>query len=107
VTGHIPFSEVRAALTEERIVAKGRAAIRGLQRQFGIETPRLAVAGLNPHAGENGALGREEIEIIQPAIERLLEEGYDVVGPMPPDIMFHAASARNMTRPCACITTRR
>jgi 4-hydroxythreonine-4-phosphate dehydrogenase len=89
VTGHIPFSEVRAALTEERIVAKGRAAIRGLQRQFGIETPRLAVAGLNPHAGENGALGREEIEIIQPAIERLLEEGYDVVGPMPPDIMFH------------------
>ena len=90
VTGHIPLGEVRGALTEERIVAQGRAAIRGLQRQFGIEAPRLAIAGLNPHAGENGALGREEIDIIQPAMERLAEEGYDVVGPMPPDIMFHS-----------------
>ena len=89
VTGHIALADVQARLTTDRIVAKGRAAIRGLQRQFGIPTPRLAVAGLNPHAGENGALGREEIDIIQPAIERLLEEGYDVVGPMAPDIMFH------------------
>jgi 4-hydroxythreonine-4-phosphate dehydrogenase len=90
VTGHIPLVEVHDALTADRIVAKGRAAIRGLQRQFGIETPRLAVAGLNPHAGEAGALGREEIEIIQPAVERLVAEGYDVVGPLPPDIMFHS-----------------
>jgi 4-hydroxythreonine-4-phosphate dehydrogenase len=90
VTGHIPFEEVTRALTVERIVTKGRAAIKGLQRQFGIANPRIAVAGLNPHAGESGALGREEIEIIAPAIERLAEEGYDLVGPIPPDIMFHS-----------------
>jgi 4-hydroxythreonine-4-phosphate dehydrogenase len=90
VTGHIALGDVTTALTTERIVAKGRAAMRGLQRQFGIESPRMAVAGLNPHAGENGALGREEIDIIQPAMERLAEEGYDVIGPLPPDVMFHS-----------------
>ena len=88
VTGHIGLAQVPSALTIERIVSKGRALIRGLQRQFGIENPRIGVAGLNPHAGENGALGREEIDLIQPAMERLAEEGYDLVGPMPPDIMF-------------------
>ena len=61
-----------------------------MQRQFGIAAPRVVVAGLNPHAGEAGNLGREEIDTIIPAIERLVEEGYDVTGPMPPDIMFHA-----------------
>jgi 4-hydroxythreonine-4-phosphate dehydrogenase len=88
VTTHIPFRDVPEALSIERIVAKGRAAVRGLQRQFGIEAPRLAVAGLNPHAGEQGTLGREEIDIILPAVERLREEGYDATGPFPPDIMF-------------------
>ena len=92
VTGHIGLAAVPAALTIERIVTKARATIRGLQRQFGIERPRIAVAGLNPHAGEGGALGREEIEIIQPAMERLAEEGYDLMGPLPPDIMFNARS---------------
>ncbi|MDB5667547.1 MAG: pdxA [Alphaproteobacteria bacterium] len=91
VTGHIGLAEVPSALTIERIVSKGRAMIRGLQRQFGIESPRIAVAGLNPHAGEDGALGREEIDLIRPAMERLAEEGYDLVGPLPPDIMFRAA----------------
>lgn len=90
VTTHIPLADVPAALSVEGIVAKGRAAIRGLQRQFGIAAPRLAVAGLNPHAGENGALGREEIDIILPAIERLREDGHDVTGPHPPDVMFYA-----------------
>ena len=90
VTTHIPLSEVPAALSVERIVAKGRAAARGLQRQFGIAEPRIAVAGLNPHAGEEGTLGREEIDIIAPAIERLGEEGVHVTGPHAPDIMFHA-----------------
>jgi 4-hydroxythreonine-4-phosphate dehydrogenase len=89
VTTHIPLAEVPRALTVEKIVARGRAAIRGLQRQFGIERPRVAVAGLNPHAGENGALGHEEIDIIAPAIERLREEGFEVTGPHPPDIMFY------------------
>jgi len=90
VTGHIPFGDVIARLSVERIVAKGRAAIKGLQRQFGIAQPRVAVAGLNPHAGEAGALGREEIDTIGPAMERLKEEGFTLVGPMPPDIMFHS-----------------
>lgn len=88
VTTHIPFIDVPAALTTEAIVAKGRAAARGLQRQFGIEAPRVAVAGLNPHAGEDGHLGREEAEIITPAIERLRDEGFTVTGPHSPDIMF-------------------
>ena len=88
VTTHIPLIEVPVALTTEAIVAKGRAAARGLQRQFGIESPRVAVAGLNPHAGEEGHLGREEADIIAPAIERLREEGIEASGPHSPDIMF-------------------
>ena len=108
VTTHIPLKDVPEALTTDLIVARGRAAAKGLQRQFGIENPHLAVAGLNPHAGEDGNLGREEIEIIVPAIERLREEGIEVSGP-------HAArhhvpgkvAARPMTRRSACITTRR
>jgi 4-hydroxythreonine-4-phosphate dehydrogenase len=90
VTVHVPVSEVSALLTIERIVAKTRATVRGLQRQFGIGQPRIAVAGLNPHAGEEGAIGREEIEVIVPAIDRLGEEGFDVSGPYPADTMFHA-----------------
>jgi 4-hydroxythreonine-4-phosphate dehydrogenase len=89
VTTHVALRDVPDLLTVERIVTKGRAAARGLQRQFGIAQPRLAVAGLNPHAGEQGALGREEIDTIVPAIERLREEGYAVSGPHAPDVMFH------------------
>jgi 4-hydroxythreonine-4-phosphate dehydrogenase len=90
VTAHVPLRAVPDLLSVERIVAKGRAAVRGLQRQFGIAEPHLAVAGLNPHAGEEGTLGREEIETIAPAIERLAEEGYRVSGPHAPDILFSA-----------------
>jgi 4-hydroxythreonine-4-phosphate dehydrogenase len=89
VTTHIALKDVPAALTIELIVAKGRTTIRGLRKQFGIERPRIAVAGLNPHAGENGAIGREEIDIVIPAIERLREEEADISGPYPPDTMFH------------------
>ncbi|HLL58295.1 MAG TPA: 4-hydroxythreonine-4-phosphate dehydrogenase PdxA [Allosphingosinicella sp.] len=89
VTVHIPLRDVPEVLTFERIMGKALATIRGLQRQFGIERPRLAVAGLNPHAGEDGAIGREEIETIIPAIERLREEGHDVLGPYSADTMFH------------------
>ena len=92
VTTHLPLSEVPAALSVSLIEARGRAALRGLQRSFGIAEPRLAVAGLNPHAGENGALGREEIELILPAIEALRAEGWHVTGPHPADTMFHAAA---------------
>jgi 4-hydroxythreonine-4-phosphate dehydrogenase len=95
VTTHIPLRAVPAQLNVERIVTKGRAAIRGLQRQFGLKHPRVAVAGLNPHAGENGTLGREEVDVILPAIARLREDGHDVSGPHPPDIMFHERRRRN------------
>jgi 4-hydroxythreonine-4-phosphate dehydrogenase len=89
VTTHVALKDVPGLLTTELIVAKGRTTIRALKRLFGIERPRLAVAGLNPHAGEDGALGREEIDIVAPAIERLREEEAEVTGPHPPDTMFH------------------
>ena len=95
VTTHLPLSQVAAALTSALIEARGRAALRGLQRNFGIADPRLAVAGLNPHAGEGGALGREEIELIMPAIEALRAEGWRVTGPLPADTMFHSAARAN------------
>ncbi|MEO8141597.1 MAG: 4-hydroxythreonine-4-phosphate dehydrogenase PdxA, partial [Sphingomicrobium sp.] len=87
---HIPLSAVPAALSIGLIEARGRATLRGLQRNFGIAEPRLAVAALNPHAGEGGTLGREEIELIQPAIDALRAEGWHVTGPIPADTMFHA-----------------
>ena len=90
VTTHVPLRDVADLLSAELIVARGRTVIRGLRRQFGIERPRLAVAGLNPHAGENGALGREEIDFIIPAIERLREEDAEITGPHSADTMFHA-----------------
>ena len=95
VTTHIALSEVPAVLTRALVEARGRAALRGLQRSFGIAEPRLAVAALNPHAGEGGALGREEIEIIEPAVAALRAEGWRVTGPHSPDAMFHAAARAN------------
>ena len=89
VTTHLPFADVPAALNPGIIEARGRAALRGLQRNCGIDDPRLAVSGLNPHAGEGGSLGREEIELIIPAIEALRAEGWRVTGPHPADTMFH------------------
>ena len=89
VTTHIPLAEAAASLSAGLIAARGRATLRGLQRLFGIAEPRLAIAGFNPHAGEGGSLGREEIELIQPAIDELLAEGWHVTGPHPADTMFH------------------
>ena len=89
ITTHVPLADVPRLLTIELIVAKGHATARGLRRNFGIDAPRLAVAGLNPHAGENGEIGREEIEVIAPAIARLREEGVDARGPFAADTMFH------------------
>jgi 4-hydroxythreonine-4-phosphate dehydrogenase len=94
VTTHVPLRAVPDLLTTELIVAKGRTTIRALRRLFGIERPRLAVAGLNPHAGEDGALGREEIDIVRPAVERLREEGADVTGPLAADTLFHERMRR-------------
>nr|WP_246333050.1 4-hydroxythreonine-4-phosphate dehydrogenase PdxA [Sphingomicrobium lutaoense] len=92
VTTHIPLSSVPSALSTDLIAARGRAALRGLIRNFGIENPRLAVSGLNPHAGENGELGHEDEEMIVPAVETLREEGWQVSGPHPADTMFHDAA---------------
>ena len=89
VTTHVPLRSVPELLSIELIVAKARVTERSLARDFAIERPRLAIAGFNPHAGENGALGREEIDFVIPAIERLRAEGIDVVGPLAADTMFH------------------
>jgi 4-hydroxythreonine-4-phosphate dehydrogenase len=94
VTVHVPLSAAVAALTAEMIVEKARITASALRDRFGIPDPRLAVAGLNPHAGENGTLGREEIEIIEPAIAALKGEGWQVDGPRSPDTMFHPAARR-------------
>ena len=89
VTTHLPLSDVGRTLTTALIESRGRTALRGLQRNFGIPEPRLAVSGLNPHSGEGGQLGTEEIEIIEPAIAALAAEGWRVSGPHPADTMFH------------------
>jgi 4-hydroxythreonine-4-phosphate dehydrogenase len=90
VTIHIPLSEAPKALSVDLIVRTARVVDRDLRARFGLARPRLALAGLNPHAGEGGAMGREEITIIAPAIEQLRAEGVDAVGPLPADTMFHA-----------------
>ena len=90
VTIHIPLSEAPKALSVDLIVKTARMVDRDLRARFGLARPRLALAGLNPHAGEGGAMGREEITIIAPAIEQLRAEGVDAVGPLPADTMFHA-----------------
>lgn len=89
ITVHVALADVSGLLTVELVLAKARVTARGLLRNFGIERPRLAFAGLNPHAGESGALGREEIDILAPAIAQLREEGIDAVGPFAADAMFH------------------
>ena len=89
VTIHIPLADAPKALTAELIIRTARIVDHDLTARFGVTRPRLAVAGLNPHAGEGGAMGREEITIIKPAIEALKAEGIDVVGPLPADTMFH------------------
>ena len=95
VTTHPPLGAVPGELNSALIESRGRAVLRGLQRTFGIADPRLAVAGLNPHAGESGALSREEIEIIEPAIAALRSEGWRVTGPHPADTLFHASARAN------------
>lgn len=92
VTTHLPLVEVPARLSIGLIESRGRATLRGLQRNFGIAEPRLAISALNPHSGEGGQLGTEEIEIIGPAIAALAAEGWRVSGPHPADTMFHAAA---------------
>jgi 4-hydroxythreonine-4-phosphate dehydrogenase len=92
VTIHLSLRHAIAALTTQAIVETTRITRTALREQFGIARPRLAIAGLNPHAGEGGALGDEEINIINPAIAQLRAEGADISGPWPPDTMFTEAA---------------
>jgi len=89
VTIHVPLSRVPDLLTEELIVRTGEIVAAELAARFAIASPRLALAGLNPHAGEGGAMGDEDERIVRPAVERLRAAGIDAVGPLPADTMFH------------------
>jgi 4-hydroxythreonine-4-phosphate dehydrogenase len=88
-TTHLALKAVAPAITRSDLEATLRVLRADLVRRFGIARPRIVVAGLNPHAGEAGFLGREEVEIIQPVLDRLRGEGYDLDGPLPADTLFH------------------
>ena len=95
VTIHLSLREALTQLTIDLIVTTARIAVADLKARFGLTHPRLALSGLNPHAGEEGSLGMEDIEIVTPAVERLRSEGIDARGPLPADTMFHAAARRS------------
>jgi 4-hydroxythreonine-4-phosphate dehydrogenase len=90
VTIHIALRDVPKALATDLIVATARITAADLEHRFGIAKPRLAIAGLNPHAGEGGAMGAEDEHIVRPAVDRLRAEGIDAFGPLPADTLFHA-----------------
>jgi 4-hydroxythreonine-4-phosphate dehydrogenase len=92
VTIHLALKDVTARLSEGLVVETGRTVARDLRQRFGIARPRLAIAGLNPHAGEDGALGDEDLTVVRPAVERLTAEGIDARGPLPADSLFHQAA---------------
>jgi 4-hydroxythreonine-4-phosphate dehydrogenase len=92
VTNHLPLRDAVRRLTPSRIVAVAQVAADGLRRDFGIARPRIAVAGVNPHAGEGGAFGDEEARIVAPAVARLRDAGIDASGPFPPDSVFFRAA---------------
>jgi 4-hydroxythreonine-4-phosphate dehydrogenase len=92
VTVHVPLAQVPGLLDSALIIRTARIVAHDLARRFGIERPRLALAGLNPHAGEGGMLGAEERDVIVPAVEALRSEGLKVEGPLPGDTMFHPSA---------------
>jgi 4-hydroxythreonine-4-phosphate dehydrogenase len=94
VTVHVPLKEVPTALTTSRLIGVAEVTHRGLIRYFGIERPRLAICGLNPHAGEEGELGTEESEVIVPAIKELEARGIRATGPHSADALFHEAARK-------------
>jgi len=94
-TTHLPLREVSDAITPSSLQAILRILHAGLRRDFGIAVPRILVAGLNPHAGEGGHLGREEIEVIEPVLQQLRQEGMHLVGPLPADTLFQK---KNLTQ---------
>jgi 4-hydroxythreonine-4-phosphate dehydrogenase len=94
-TTHLPLNAVSDAITRESLTEVIRITDQSLRQQFGIATPRIAVCGLNPHAGEGGYLGREEIDTIQPVIDRLSEQGIAVSGAWPADTIFNQDKLAN------------
>ena len=92
VTIHIPLAQVPSALTASLLEETLRVTRAGLVSDFGLPEPRIAVAGLNPHAGEGGAMGREEAEVIAPVLDRLRGEGWDIAVPLAADTLFHPAA---------------
>jgi 4-hydroxythreonine-4-phosphate dehydrogenase len=103
VTIHLALRQAVEALTVDLIIRTLRVLDAGLRRDFGVAAPRIAVSGLNPHAGEGGAMGREEIEVIAPALDVLRAEGLRLAGPLPADTMFHPG-ARAGYDAAACMT---
>jgi 4-hydroxythreonine-4-phosphate dehydrogenase len=95
VTVHVPLREVPGLLTQQLLETTLRITHAALRRQFGVDDPRILVSGLNPHAGEGGAMGSEEAEVIEPVVRRLAAEGMRVTGPAPADTMFHGDARRN------------
>ncbi|TGE24724.1 4-hydroxythreonine-4-phosphate dehydrogenase PdxA [Hymenobacter aquaticus] len=94
-TGHMALKDVPGRLTRELLLAKLRILLKSLKGDFGIDKPRVAVLGLNPHAGENGLLGSEEADVVTPVIQQLLSEGHLVYGPFPADGYFGTAQFRS------------
>lgn len=92
LTTHLPLVQAIQAVSVDRIVALGHALARALRQDFGFDPPRIAVAGLNPHAGEEGKMGREDVDLIAPAVAALRAAGVDATGPLSPDSMFHEAA---------------
>ena len=88
VTTHLPLKDIPAAITPDTIRTVTRALHQDLKTRFGCDQPRILVCGLNPHAGEDGHLGREEIEIITPTLNELREDGMNLIGPLPADTLF-------------------
>lgn len=95
ITIHVPLADVPRLLTPDRVIETARIVHHDVMARFGIAAPRLVLAGLNPHAGENGTIGREDEDILRPAIERLRAEGVNIVGPLSADTLFHAEARRH------------
>jgi 4-hydroxythreonine-4-phosphate dehydrogenase len=99
VTIHVSLRDALSQLSSDLIVTTARIVVSGLKARFGLSRPRLAVSGLNPHAGEDGSIGIEDKTIVAPAVEILRREGIEIRGPLPADTMFHEAARR--TYDCA------
>jgi len=95
LTIHIPLSEVPKAITKQLIQETAHIISADMQKYFRLQSPKIAVAGLNPHAGENGSMGKTESEIIEPALRDLKKQGFNISGPHPADTLFHAKARKN------------